>query len=95
MIKESLDERDSIQHKDIVTRLLTAIQSPAAVAVINCKAHKKAIGLISRGNALADEAAEAVVLDTPPQLFCMAILEPVIDHTILIALQKLCACVAH
>lgn len=98
LIKESLDEGDPIQHKDIVTRLLTAIQSPAAVAVIKCKAHTNADDLISRGNALAEEAAEAVVLDTPPQLLCMAILAPLIDHTILIALQKFiptAAMVAH
>lgn len=50
LIKESLDEGDPIQHKDIVTRLLTAIQSPAAVAVIKCKAHTNADDLISRGS---------------------------------------------
>ena len=63
-----------LKHRDLVVRLLLAIQLPESVAIIKCQGHTKGDSLITRGNNAADAAAKKAGGYTPPLV--LSLLDP-------------------
>ncbi|XP_077331006.1 protein NYNRIN-like [Lithobates pipiens] len=78
-----------IQHKELIVRLLTAVQLPFKVAVIKCKAHTRAEDSVSIGNALADEQARTVIhsYDASNLVSTFTLMDLQVDLAVLSALQ--------
>ena len=55
-----------LKHRDLVTRLLRAIQQPRRVSIIKCQGHAKGSSLVPRGNHAADAAAKKAGGYSPP-----------------------------
>ena len=60
-----------LKHRDLVIRLLRAIQRPERVSVIKCQGHTKGSSLVSRGNNAADAAAKKAGGYTPPLILLL------------------------
>lgn len=65
------------KHRELIIRLLTAVQLPLQVAVIKCKAHTRSDDCVSKGNALVDEHAKGAIYSYPFSAVSMLLLTEV------------------